>query len=203
VEEVVTLSTKLAKTDSADKTETNGKLFLGVVLTGDVSKLMRYDIYVGTKRSLIEMPHRYTDGAALVSLKRIPSVWRTDLGIFHSNYVGIKNKSVQIGYIDYTINFSTNGYATAMTESYYPRSSLGPKYSRAQRHLAPKIPYFMEAITVHDLMTKQIDYVATSYNPSYKRYEQLSNVGLFLYKETEIKEWLRGLGRGIREKVQK
>ncbi|MDE1824088.1 MAG: hypothetical protein KGH74_02185 [Candidatus Micrarchaeota archaeon] len=124
-------------------------------------------------------------GIDLISLKRVPKAWKEDL-LRHSKEGKAENRLAIIGGIQY---FGID--EVAMTFSYYPRSKLG-------KGPAPGLPYFIEAITTHDLKVQGYSHVCTTSGPEPPRVNQLKKVGLPIIVDVEIQEWLKGMGRGIR-----
>lgn len=124
----------------------------------------------------------------LIALKRVPKAWKGELSRHFE-----KNKTADglamIGDIQY---FGID--EVAMTFSYYPKHEL-------EMRSAFGLPYFIEAVTTHDLTVQGYSHVCTTSGPDQPRVKQLERVGLQTVADVEIREWLKGMGRGIRMSV--
>jgi hypothetical protein len=148
------------------------------------SELFFYDFFVGERSNLRErINNRHRN--LLIPLKRIPEMWQKDMDLFMNGEI-----TKQLGYIDYVL---VSEYG-ACTFRYFPRKYLG-------KGLASGIPYFLEAMTTHHLKNRKFTRISTADITSDNRIDQLKTVGLPTHELTDINEWLKGMGRGIRSKI--
>ncbi len=135
-----------------------------------------------------------------ISSRRFPVVWRADIEEYvkmrkiEFAAVGVESDRYKIGKIGYYVDCQLKGRQVARTEIYFPRSSLDVG-------LAHNISYFLEALSTRNLQAGGTTHISTSSNPSALRLRQLLRVSLPVFEDTEIKEWLRGMGRGMRQCV--
>ncbi|MDE1851892.1 MAG: hypothetical protein KGH69_04370 [Candidatus Micrarchaeota archaeon] len=134
------------------------------------------------------VPPEYIGRLDLVSVKRVPGVWSRDIRSHVMDKAG-ENGIAPVGYVSYA---GTQGFASA--ETYYPRDELS--YGSAKR-----IAYFIEALTANQVRRNGAAFTTAGFEPSDSRKAQLERVGLPSEGATTIREWMRGLGRGIRERI--
>lgn len=181
---MVEVARQARSTSSKEGADKQRELCLGITLNTEYARFPKYDIYLGF-RGIFEGfgPNRP------VKIKRIPNVWESELYGYYMKYGAFREKS--LGWIEYKI-LQNDHSKTAITDGYWPRKWLGIGVAR-------KLPYFIEAITTQDLrLNKGITHISTTNSPDHTREEQLKQVELPINKQVEIREWLSGLGRGIR-----
>ncbi|MDE1824086.1 MAG: hypothetical protein KGI00_01310 [Candidatus Micrarchaeota archaeon] len=173
----------------------NSGIFVGVYMSDDNQR--SFYVYAGRRKDFKERMHyapfeKLPLGAAktltLASLKRVPKPWREDI----ERHVDVSGMGIaKMGYILYN-----DEHDMVRSTTYYPRDEL-------VNGSAERISYYIEALAVRQIQLQGTMRVATSYDPSDKRIEQLERVGLLIHGPMEIRDWLRGLGRGIREQMEK
>lgn len=120
-----------------------------------------------------------------VFTKRVPKRWAEDLETYVMN-MKRTSTSIKIGHIHYY----TIGPGLVASISYYPKEGLA-------KGLAVGFPYFLEATIIHDLEKMDVQNTSTSLSPSPLRGKQLSRAGLPTFTNVAIRDWLKGMGRGI------
>ncbi|MDE1851888.1 MAG: hypothetical protein KGH69_04350 [Candidatus Micrarchaeota archaeon] len=177
----------------AAKGQKGNEIFLGVYRQRSATY---YLAFAGLRRDFDEgMVYTHSSdansfGLDLISLKRIPMVWQSDIGI-HYGACKEKNGLAYVGQI-----FYMGGNGSTTPESYYPREKLdkGP---------ASGFAYLFEAITTKDLQRLGYSRISTTFKPERQRKEQVERVGLRTVVEIDIREWLKGMGRGIKASLDK
>lgn len=157
-----------------------------------------------------------------IALKSIPSPWMAkELGQFLDEE-GRGIQPVGIGSIHYKIQ-RKDGLTIAIADLYYPRrpfvlnrrsiTLLDPFEVSGIHQTLSRFPYYLEAIAVNhlrkpveseDCRRDGIDLISTSEGISTRRFSQLrrEEVKLPVHAESNIWEWIRGLGRGTRAYVR-
>lgn len=182
------------------------KLFIAVykvnhspVVAGE--RDIEYVFRLGRFRELGKRLSVQTDEGGLtrfsrMSMKRVSLAWQRELlsqyfrGVPNSNEKGAIPRNV-IGYISYSVDSSN----TARAQLYYPKSLMFPD---KEKRLAPGLGYYLEALSVHNLRTREGVARVTRGVSSKARENQVFKAGLPLYEPASVREWLEGMGRGIR-----
>jgi hypothetical protein len=81
----------------------------------------------------------------------------------------------------------------ARSLSYDPKAGMGER-------TAPGLGYYLEAVALNFLRRRGVRTMETSVAPSKGRRAQLLKAGLPVRQEVDVREWLRGMGRGIRRR---
>lgn len=170
---------------------------------GKNSEFSKYYIQVGPRKAYgVPTPHlgarNAFDDGILVTLKRIPKVWESDLNDHYKQYrISLDSEMVAVaavGSIEYIIP-KADQLRTAFTLRYNPRGCLG-------RKRATRIPYFLETLTTFHLKIHGIEYISTTKDPDPHRVKQLERVELPVNERVGVNDWLMGLGRGIRSYIE-
>ncbi len=170
----------------------SGPIYLGTYIR-HFNASCEFNIYVGNSQSF---KPRDNYNYSLISLKSIPEIWCPNLRK-PSNYTSKRaeadismNIPTIIGCILYYVSANT-----AYSVLYDPVRWLAPKS-------ASKMAYLIEANTTHILKEEGFKYISTGDYPNSNRRQQLERVSLPTLQEVKISEWLMGMGRGIRQKLE-
>lgn len=175
--------------------------WLGIYRKDTASKCTPvYRAYVGDRESFIAH-QKIDDVENLVSCKRISvGYWRRELADFmlggnfpYSDSARLITSSVPV--LTGNVTYSLRGQ-TALISCYYPKEMIG-------KNVASKLPYLIEAMITHELVTG-LGMTAIK-NPTFstgRRIRQLSAVGLPIGVNVPAAEWLRGMGRGIKKALE-
>ncbi len=127
----------------------------------------------------------------LVGVRKLPREWADVLNNIPNN----KDSRQLSGVIGYIIRGKT---ATSM--AYYPKGTDYLKDPRSPPpETAPGLGYYLESLAVKHLKDKLgVTHISTSTEPSGARRAQLGKVGLPIKTVVPIKDWLEGLGKGIK-----
>lgn len=129
------------------------------------------------------------EGEELVRTAGIPERFKQVLQKFGRQNGG----GARIGYITYLRGLHPDANGQVASVHYHPKDGLG---GLRTRHLG--MGYFLEALAVHDLQRNGITGVRTSMSASQERRSQLQKAGLEPERVYRPREWLRGLGRGLK-----